>query len=145
MARNPWDSYKTVLELRKRINDLFQQSMISVEAFREMRTEGPSWMPPFDMLETEDEFLLFGELPGILKEDLEIQLKGNELTVRGERRPEMADSVTHYQLAERFSGGFQRRFQLPEQIIESKVSTSLNEGLLEIRLPKRKPRTITIQ
>ncbi len=145
MTRSPWNSQKALLEIRQRMNDLVKQSLQQFEMCPEVSARNTQWTPPFDVLETDTAIIVSGELPGLCKDDIKVQLEGSELIIRGERRPEVVDKATTYHLSERYYGGFVRSFRLPDQIEDSKISTSFKDGLLEIMLPKRKPRHIPIQ
>ncbi len=140
-----WDSYKVLMEIRKQMSELLEKSLRQFEGYSDIKSGMGKWNPPFDVLETEDEILVVGEIPGVLKEDLEVRLKGLELTIRGERRPSSEKQGVSYHQAERYYGPFERTFKLPEAIAEDRISTSLQKGLLEIKLNKQGARTIPIQ
>ncbi len=144
MGRNNYDPYKTLMDIRRRMNELVKHGLTQMETFGEVRTD-INWDPAFDIVETDEAYLVYGELPGLKKKEIHIVLKGAELTVFGERRPESVESTATYHQAERYYGHFERSFRLSGEIEEEGVATSLNNGLLEIRLPKRKARTIPIQ
>jgi HSP20 family protein len=144
MPQGPWDSYKTLMEIRRRMRQLFEEGIQYSQMVQDLEEDGNSWTPPFDVIETTDSILIYGELPGINKDEISVQLKGTELVVRGERHPEVGESVT-YHLAERYYGVFQRTFHLSGEIDDAGIETQLNGGMLCIRVPKHKPRTIPIQ
>ncbi|RJO64901.1 MAG: Hsp20/alpha crystallin family protein [Myxococcales bacterium] len=145
MTRKAWDSYRNLLEIRNRMADLFQESLNQFDYISADQHEDASWAPPFDVVETEEEICIYGEVSGLTKENLSVQLRGNELVITGERRPDMPGDATSYHLAERVYGTFQRIFRLTENISEHQVSTQLKDGLLEIHLAKHKPRLIPIE
>ena len=144
MTKGPWDSYKKLTEIRQHMNDLVEASLRQLDGYPNMQAGGASWTPPFDMIETEEQLLLYGELPGVQKQQIEIQLVGLELVIKGERAVDVQTQGGAFYLSERFHGSFQRSFKLPVPIDESGIQTSLTNGVLEIRLPKRKPRQIPI-
>ncbi len=104
------------------------------------------WVPPVDIHETEDAYVLTAEVPGVERDDIKIEVKGSELSIRGERRFETACAAESYQRLEAPRGRFHRTFALPGPLDGAAVSASLKDGVLEVRLPKaRKERTIAIE
>ena len=94
-----------------------------------------SWRPAFDIIETEDAFVLRGDVPGIPQEDIEVRIEDDVLTVRGERkRPDTAEGLLR---GERRLGRFEREFRLGEAIDADGVKASYASGVLELTLPKR--------
>lgn len=105
------------------------------------------WTPAADIKETEDALFVCVDLPGLLKEDIDISLESGVLTVSGERRFTKDDSKETYHRLERFRGQFQRSFRLPRNIDRGEVKASFIDGLLTLELPKTedaKPRQIEI-
>src|SRR5215212_9270138 len=105
------------------------------------------WMPPMDLLEAGDDFILRADLPGMSEEDVNIELEDSTLTVSGERKAEHEGKKEGYYRVERASGAFQRSLTLPKAVDPETVSASFDRGVLEIRIPKpeeRKPRRIHI-
>jgi HSP20 family protein len=106
------------------------------------------WMPPVDLYETDDAFVLKAELPGLTKDDLHLEVHDRTLTMCGERKQEAEISEDRYHRRERTYGSFQRVFTLPTPIDAEKVQASFKDGMLELRLPKHetaKPRRIAVQ
>jgi HSP20 family protein len=105
------------------------------------------WMPAMDLVETEDQFVLRADLPGLAEEDVSIEVEDNVLTVSGERKAEREQSKEGYHRVERAFGAFSRSLTLPEGVDAESVAASFDRGVLEIRIPKpeqRKPRKISI-
>jgi HSP20 family protein len=94
------------------------------------------WMPPADITESEDKFLVKAELLGIDEKDIDISISGNVLTIRGEKKTlkEVKDS-DHY-LGDRYYGSFRRTFQLPADIVQEKAEATFKKGVLRISVPK---------
>ena len=112
------------------------------------RGEARLLAPAVDVAESEQEIVLYAELPGMNREEIDIQLTGDMLTLRGERKLEQAQRGEHYHRIERQYGPWQRAFQIEVPIDQSNVSASYEEGVLTVRLPKReeiKPRQIPIE
>jgi HSP20 family protein len=106
-----------------------------------------TWMPPVDIYETEDAFVLEAELPGFTTEDLDIELVENRLTLRGERKAPSEVKEEQYRRHERAYGRFERSFLLPAVIDRDKVTAEMHHGVLTLRLAKSdlaKPKRIPI-
>jgi HSP20 family protein len=106
------------------------------------------WAPAVDVSETQHEIVLQAELPGMKKEDIDIQLTGDTLTLRGERKQESSERGEHFHRIERQYGGWQRTFQIEVPLDPQKVTASYEEGVLTVHLPKQesvKPRQIPIE
>ncbi|HEY6146284.1 MAG TPA: Hsp20/alpha crystallin family protein [Thermoanaerobaculia bacterium] len=107
-----------------------------------------AWIPPVDIHEDKEKLVLTAELPGFKQDQIEIQLEGGVLTIRGERRFE--DEKTNgknYHRVERSYGQFVRSFTLPNNVDRDNVRARFSDGLLHIEIPKReeaKPRQIRI-
>lgn len=97
-----------------------------------------AWSPKVDIKEEKDEFVVFADIPGVDPKDIEIDMEGNTLTVRGERQTfnEEKDKEKSYYRVERTYGKFYRQFTLPENIDSDKISAQAKHGVLAIHLPK---------
>jgi HSP20 family protein len=105
------------------------------------------WMPPMDLVESGDHFVLRADLPGLSEQDVNVELEDTTLTISGERQPEHESREEGYYRVERAFGPFSRSLQLPKGIDPEGVAASFDRGVLEVRIPKpeqRKPRRITI-
>ena len=105
------------------------------------------WVPPMDLVEHDDHFLLRADLPGLTQEDVSLEFNDGTLTVSGERKPEHAQRERGYYRLERQFGNFSRQLTLPEGIDPDAVKASFENGVLEVWIPKpeqRKPRRIPI-
>jgi HSP20 family protein len=105
------------------------------------------WIPAMDLVETEGEFVLRADLPGLSEEDVNIELEDNVLTIKGERKAEHEERKEGYYRVERSSGAFSRSLTLPEGVDAEAVKASFDRGVLEVRIPKpeeRKPRKVAI-
>jgi HSP20 family protein len=105
------------------------------------------WIPAMDLVETENEFVLRADLPGLSENDVKIELEDNTLTVSGERRAEHEERKEGYYRIERSSGAFARSLTLPEGVDAEAVRASFDKGVLEVRIPKpeeRKPKMVAI-
>jgi HSP20 family protein len=105
------------------------------------------WMPAMDLVETDDNFVLRADLPGLSEEDLKIEFEDGTLTVSGERKAEHESENEGYYRVERAFGSFSRSLTLPQGVDPEAVTARFDRGVLEIRIPKpeaRKPRRIEI-
>ena len=105
------------------------------------------WLPPMDLVETPDHYVLRADLPGLADGDVNIQLEDNVLTVSGERAPKHEDEQEGYYRLERAFGAFSRSLTLPDGVDPEGVQAHFDRGVLEIRIPKpeqKKPKTVQI-
>ena len=108
-----------------------------------------AWSPAVDVRETDNEFIVSAELPGLTQDDVSITLENGVLSLSGEKKEEReegkADSGRH--VLERRYGRFQRSFSLPRGVAAENVSAKFSDGILTVTLPKAataKPRQIKI-
>lgn len=92
-----------------------------------------------DIRETDAEIIMEAELPGVNKEDIEITLDDNYLTLRAKQEAESEERRENYLRKERRSGTLVRSFLLPAEVKEEGVKAKFENGLLELRLPKQEP------
>lgn len=107
-----------------------------------------TFLPSFDVKETPEAYIFKADMPGIRQEDLDLDLTGNRLTVKGRRAAEVKAEGETLHLSERAYGTFTRTFTLPEEVLASEVHAELKDGVLNLSIPKRpeaKPQKIKIQ
>jgi HSP20 family protein len=105
-----------------------------------------SWIPPVDIYETGDSYILTAELPGVEQPDIKIEVTGSELTIRGERRFLPPCAAENYHRLETVRGRFLRTFTLPDKLNSDGITANFKDGVLEVRLPKAgSGRSIAIQ
>jgi HSP20 family protein len=92
--------------------------------------------PALDVYEEKDDVIVKAELPGLSKEDLEVNLTGSALTIKGEKKKEEEIKEKDYYRSERSYGSFIRSIELPCEVKADQVAASFKNGVLEIRLPK---------
>ena len=98
--------------------------------------ENQDWMPKIDISETETEFIVNAEIPGMTKDDIKITMTDGLLTLSGEKKHEHEDKKENYRLVERSFGAFRRSMRLPENVDVDKIDASYKEGVLTITVPK---------
>jgi HSP20 family protein len=105
------------------------------------------WVPPMDLVEADEYFVLKADLPGLAEEDVAIEVQDNVLTISGSRQADHERKEQGWFRLERSYGSFSRSLTLPDGVDADKVAASFDRGVLEVRIPKpeeRKPRRISI-
>jgi HSP20 family protein len=141
-----WEPFRELSSLQTEMNRLFNAA---VGDMPNGGTTGSArrWVPAMDLLETDDDFVLRADLPGMSESDVNIELEDNVLTLSGERKAEHEEKSEGFYRVERASGSFSRSLTLPKGVDPEAVDASFDRGVLEVRIPKpeqRKPRKITI-
>ncbi|MGE0771568.1 MAG: Hsp20/alpha crystallin family protein [Cyclobacteriaceae bacterium] len=106
------------------------------------RTDRNSFMPKADIIENDNSFEVHMAAPGLNKEDFNIELKDNMLTISGERRFSTEKKDRNYHAVETQYGSFSRSFTLPENVDASKINAKYNNGILELTIPKDEKKTL---
>lgn len=107
-----------------------------------------SWMPPVDIHETDDAYVLQADLPGMKKEDIDVQIVEDQITLRGSRTREDRSESKGYRRYERAEGKFERSFRIRGGVDATKVEAKFEHGVLTVTLPKpeeAKPRQIEVK
>jgi HSP20 family protein len=140
-----FDPFEDLSRLQREVNRLFEDNT------RSGRGSEPAssrvWAPPVDILEDHNEIVVKAELPGIKQEDIDIELTGDTLTIKGERKFEDTQRKDNYVRVERAYGNFQRSFTIGVPVQNNAVKASYKDGILEIRLPKSeetKPKKVQV-
>jgi HSP20 family protein len=137
-----WEPFRELSSLQTEMNRLFNAAFEGSSTGVARR-----WTPAMDLLETDDEFVLRADLPGMSESDVNVELEDNVLTVSGERSTEREDKREGFYRMERSFGSFSRSLTLPKGVDPDAVSAAFDRGVLEVRVPKpeqRKPRRISI-
>jgi len=109
---------------------------------------GRRWVPPMDLVDAGDHFVLKADLPGLSEADVAIEVGDGVLTISGERRAEHEDNEQGWYRVERSFESFARTLSLPEGADPEAVSAEFDRGVVEVRIPKpaqRKPRRVEIK
>ncbi len=107
-----------------------------------------TWAPACDIYENENEIVVKAELPEVKKEDVQVAIENNVLSIRGERKFSEETKQENYHRVERSYGEFMRSFTLPSFVDASKVNAEFKDGLLRVTMPKReeaKPKQIEVK
>ncbi len=151
MAIVRFDPFRELDRLQNEVNRLFEGYNNTGERPSAMtQANGPAgrvWSPAVDVAETQNEIVLRAELPGMKQEDIDIELTGDTLTLRGERKFENEERKENFVRVERSYGRFQRSFTLGVPVQFDAVTASYRDGVLEVHLPKSedtKPRKVQV-
>ncbi|MCU1264408.1 MAG: heat shock protein Hsp20 [Acidobacteria bacterium] len=141
MPRN-WDPIRDLMLLQDRMNELFENA--TDRRARERSESGSEiaqadWIPVADVYERAAEFVVAMDLPGVDRAALEIDLENEKLIIKGTRSSENGDQETHR--SERPRGRFNRTFGLPVAVDPEQIEAEYKDGVLYVRLPKRKERS----
>ena len=129
-------------EMNRLFNNFFEHPATGRDSAPHRR-----WMPPMDLVETADHYVLRADLPGLSDEDVNVQLEDNVLTISGERTATHDHDAQGYYRIERGFGNFTRSLTLPDGVDPDGVQAHFDRGVLEVRIPKpeqKKPRTVQI-
>lgn len=99
---------------------------------------GPGWVPPIDLAELPDRFVLTMELPGLARENVQIEAQDTTMTIRGQR-PGESCSPERYQQLERGQGSFSRTLRFGQNISADAITADLADGVLTVTIPKAAP------
>jgi HSP20 family protein len=125
VAFTRWDPFRDLLALHEQIGQL-------------VGTDAPGWTPPVDLYETAGAFVLTAEVPGLARDQVDIQAEESRVIIRGERASGPGEHLPceQYHRVERGHGRFSRAFVLPEPIDIEAVTADLKDGLLTVTIPK---------
>ena len=138
-----WSPFRQLSTLREEIDRLFETPLTALTTMSHQFSSG--WLPAIDLYEDQDDLVLKAELPGVNKDDIDISLHGDVLTLSGERMDSHQDAEVFR--SERFLGKFQRTLTLPVMVDAARVQASYKAGILTVTLPKAeqaKPKQIQI-
>jgi len=93
-------------------------------------------MPSVDVSETKNNFVVKAELPGLEAKDVNVSISADVLTIKGEKKTTEEEKDEHYHRIERYSGTFQRVFQLPSGVKGDMIEATFDKGVLKVTLPK---------
>jgi HSP20 family protein len=130
-----YDPFRDLRTLQEEVNRLFSSNL--TPSFGEEGIGRGAWNPNVDIYENKDQIVLEAELPGMNREDFELTVENNVITLRGERRFEKKDDADNYHRVERAYGSFSRSFTLPQVVSGDGATAEYRNGVLRVTLPKR--------
>lgn len=107
-----------------------------------------TWEPVVDISETDDNYVVTAELPGLSKDDVKINFQDGILSLRGEKRQEKEEKRKNYHRVERSFGAFERSFRVPSRVMVDKIDAKFKDGVLHLSMPKAeeaRPKEIPIK
>ena len=147
MAITRFDPFRDLAVLQDRMNRLFNDTYGSRNHEDHMMSRG-TWVPPVDIYEAEGELVLKAELPDMQRDDIDVTVENNTLTIRGERKLDNEIKQENFHRVERAYGSFVRTFSLPPTVDSGNIGAEYKNGVLTVKLPMReevKPRTIDVK
>ncbi len=142
-----FDPFREMAQMQDRINRIFGETYTRRFDNDDLTQRG-EWLPPVDIFEDSNQaIVLKAELPGIAREDIDLRVENNTLTLRGERKREQEVKQEQYHRVERSYGAFSRSFSLPTRVDTENVRAEFKDGVLVITLPVKaeaKPRQIEV-
>ncbi len=146
-----WDPNREMMSLRDAMDRLFDDAFTRPFALNRNggASTGSSWSSPaIDLYQTEDDVVVKAVLPGIKPDDVQINVTGDVLTIRGEVKEQDEQKDKAWHIREQRWGSFERSVALPVGVISDKANAEFENGILTITLPKSeevKPKTITVK
>ncbi|MFN2576113.1 MAG: Hsp20/alpha crystallin family protein [Pyrinomonadaceae bacterium] len=130
-----YDPFRDLRTLQEEVNRLFTGSV--PRAFDDESIARGAWSPSVDIYENKEQIVLEAELPGMNREDFDLSVENNVITLRGQRQFEKKDESDNYHRVERSYGSFTRSFTLPNTVSAQGATAEYRNGVLRVTLPKR--------
>jgi HSP20 family protein len=142
-----WEPTREMMTLREAMDRLFDEAF--TRPFSLIREGGSPWSSPaIDMYQTDNDVVVKAALPGIKADDVQIDISGDMLTIKGEMKQEEEKKEKSWHIREQRRGAFERSMMLPVGVVADRARADFENGILTIALPKSKesrPKTITIK
>jgi HSP20 family protein len=139
-----WEPAREMMTLREAMDRLFDDAFT-----RPLSLNNGNWsIPAVDMYQTDNEVVVKAALPGIKADEVQINVTGELLTIKGETKQEEEKKEKAYHIREQRWGAFERSIALPTQVVADKAKAEFENGVLTVTLPKAeevKPKTISIK
>ncbi len=134
-AAERWEPLQELEQVTERMRRMLDETFGRLGfAWAPFAREGAGWSPFVDVEERDDAYVIEAELPGVKREDVEVELVGNEIAISGESKEKERAGVVRRRT--RRVGRFEYRLTLPDQVDASKVEATLADGVLTVRVPK---------
>jgi HSP20 family protein len=144
---NP-DTLRDLENMSDRINRLLVRRSRDESREKDESMALVEWVPVVDVVETDEEFQIRAELPGVEKNDVKLSVENGVLLISGHREQEKEEKGKRYHKIERAYGSFARSFTMPDVVDEQKVTAEFKNGVLTVHLPKSekaRPKSIEVQ
>ena len=149
MAVVRWDPLRDLADMSERLNRVVsRQGNGPMDGNGQEVMTVADWIPTVDISETEAEYTIQAELPGVKKQDVRVTMENGVLTIQGERRPRQTEAGRKHHWIETSYGRFARSFTLPDTVEAGNVRAEYADGILHLHLPKSekaKPRQIDVK
>jgi HSP20 family protein len=129
-----WEPLSELEQMTQRMRRMLDESFGGFGLSSPRLMEGTSWSPMVDIEERDDAYVIEGELPGVKRQDVNIELVGNELAITGEIKERERKGAVRRRT--RRTGRFEYRVTLPNQVDAEKIEADLDQGVLTVRVPK---------
>ena len=129
-----WDPFGDLRGMQRELDQLFSHAG---GAFirRTSDVHGGAWVPSVDVLRRDEDMVIRAELPGVSPEEIDVEVTGDTLTLKGERAEEKESEEEGYVIRERTWGSFERTLSIPEGVDPASVTADCRDGILEIVVP----------
>lgn len=145
MTLAKWKPFGDLMSMQRGINRMFDKEF--QRAWFGDETVDSSF-PTTDIFETKDEYVFKLEVPGLAKEDVDIEFHDNVITIKGEKKEEKEIKEENVHRIESFSGSFTRSFNIPKYANKDNINATMKDGVLELKVAKseeEKPKAISIK
>lgn len=146
MALVKWEPFGNAAALQDRINQMFEDTFHNMDNNTKEYSMS-TWKPAVDIFENIDFITIEAELPGMKKEDVNVEVNDHVLTIQGEKDSFSEKKKENYYRKERISGKFHRAFTLPVDVDTDKITAKFKDGVLSLQVPKpqeKKPKKISV-
>ena len=133
-ASGRWEPMSELEQMTQRMRRMLDETFGGFGVPSPLLTEADGWSPLVDIEEQDDAYVLEAELPGVKREDVNIEIVGNELAITGEIKERERKGAVRRRT--RRTGRFEYRVRLPDQVDASKIDANLDQGVLTVRVPK---------
>ena len=142
-----WEPAREMMTLREAMDRLFEDAF--TRPFSLMKDGGSNWASlAIDMYQTDNDIVVKAAMPGIKADEVQINITGDVLTIKGEVKHEEETRDKSWHIREHHWGAFERSVRLPSDVVADKSKADFDNGILTITLPKSeevKPKTITVK
>jgi HSP20 family protein len=141
-----WSPARELAKVQDDFNRL-ASTFLRDDAFETSFARG-AWEPVVDISETDDNYVVIAELPGMSKDDVKISYEDGILSIRGEKKQEREEKRKNYHRLERSFGAFERSFRVPSRVLVDKIDAKFKDGVLNLTMPKAeeaRPKEIPIK
>lgn len=143
MAITRWDPFDEMLSMQREFDRLLRR--FGAGGGVDESLSSVAWMPRIDVKTEGDDMVVYAELPGIDRDDIDVSVTGETLTIRGDRKAESEQEGEGWLIRERSYGTFERSLTLPEGVDADAIQADYSDGVLELHIPKAagalKPKT----